>query len=217
MAYNLARIRNRVIVDKLDDEEYDTTVVDNFINDTIRDIFTEYELPFMEKIYSGTIPAGVTMFSLPTDVSVVHSHVMTSPEGRQFSMIDSYVPFKDFNERYPNPISNEPGGVSLWTSFGGKMLLARPTDGEYKMDIFYIKKPTYLALDGDVPDVPEEFEELLVLGAYMRVQKREGDSDEALLTEQEYNRKMLQLVNRYGMRMTGPIKMRNRQVSTRYV
>ena len=59
---------------------------------------------------------------------------------------------------------------------------------------------------------PEEFEELLVLGAYMRVQKREGDNDEALVTEQDYNRKLVQLVNRYGMRASsGPIKMRNRQ------
>lgn len=212
MAYNLARIRQRVVVDKLDDEEYDTGIVDNFINDTQRDIFAEYELPFMEKIYSGTIPTGVTMFKLPDDVSVVQSQVITSPDGRQQTIGGNFITFRDFNTLYPTPGNNTAGAIGPWTSYAGKMILSRPTDGEYKMDIFYIKTPTTLTMDEDVPEIPEEFEELLVLGAYMRVQKREGDNDEALVTEQDYNRKLVQLVNRYGMRASsGPIKMRNRQ------
>lgn len=213
MAYTLAGIRNRVIIDKLDDEEYDTQVVDNFINDTIRDIFTEYELPFMEKIYSGIIPTGVTMFNLPADVSIIQSQVITGPDGRQIDIGRYYIPFRDFNSRYPTPVNNDAGAISYWTSYGGKMLLSRPTDGDYNMDIFYIKKPTTLTSNNDVPEVPEEFEELIVLGAYMRVQTREGDDDLAAVTKNEFNRKLLQIVNRYGYRMSnGPIKMRNRQV-----
>lgn len=213
MAYTLAGIRNRVIIDKLDDEEYETAVVDNFINDTIRDIFSEYELPFMEKIYSGIIPQGVTMFNLPTDVSIVQSYIVTGPDGYQVNIGDYFIPFREFNQRYLTPGNSEAGSVRYWTSYAGKMLLARPTDVDYTLDIFYIKKPTTLTGDNDVPELPEEFEELVVLGAYMRVQTREGDDDLAAVTKNEFNRKLLQLVNRYGYRMSnGPIKMRNRQV-----
>ena len=213
MAYTLAGIRNRVMVDKLDDDEYDPRVIDNFINDAQRDIFTEYELPFMEKIYSGTVPSGVTMFSLPDDVSIVQSQVVTGPDGTQRSIGDRFINFRDFNGRYPTPSNNTPGAITYWSSYAGRMILSQPTDGDYTMDIFYIKKPTPLTTDNDVPEIPSEFEELLVLGAFMRVQKREGDDAEAQATEQEYNRKLIQLVNRYGFRSaSGPIKMRNRQV-----
>lgn len=51
MDYNLVGLRQRVRIDKLDDEEFDSGVIDNFINDTQRDIFNEYELPFQEKIF----------------------------------------------------------------------------------------------------------------------------------------------------------------------
>ena len=213
MNYNLARIRNRIAVDKLDDEEYDPSVIDNFINDTQRDIFSEYELSFMEKIYSGTIPTGVTMFNLPNDVSVVQSQVVTNPGGKQMDIGDNYMPFREFNKRYPTPANNAAGPVRYWTSYAGKMILSQPTDGEYTMDIFYIKKPVYLSGDNDQPDIPEEFEELLVLGGFARVQDREGDTDLSLVTEQKYNRKLQQLVNRYGFRLAnGVIKLRNRQV-----
>ena len=69
MSYNLAGIRKRVLVDKLDDDEFDPEVVDNFINDTLRSIYNQFELPFQEKIFQGTIPAGSTMFRLPSDLA----------------------------------------------------------------------------------------------------------------------------------------------------
>jgi len=209
----LASLRNRVIVDKLDDEEYDTEVVDNFINDTINDIFSEYELPFMEKIYSGVVPTGVTMFSMPTDVSVIQSQIITGPDGSQTNIEKYFIPFREFNKRYQTPGDNAAGPITWWTSYNGKMILARPTDQDYTMDIFYIKSPTPLLGENDVPDIPDQFEELIVLGAYKRVLSREGDNDIAAIVENEYNRRALQMVNRYGYRFSnGPIRMKNRQV-----
>ena len=83
MEYNLAGLRNRVLVDRLDDDEFDPDVIDNFINDTQRDIFNQYELPFMEKIFSGSIPTGSTMFTLPEDLALIQSQVITGPDGKQ--------------------------------------------------------------------------------------------------------------------------------------
>lgn len=216
MEHNLAGIRQRVLIDKLDDEEFDPNVVDNFINDTQRDIFNQYELSFQEKIFSGTIPAGSTMFKFPTDVAQIQAQVVTGPDGSQTNLKNSYLNFRDFFTMYPTPQGNSVGSIGAWTLYANNMLTSNPTDKEYTMTMFYIKKPQTLVLGSDVPEVPEEFSELLVLGALERVQKRNEDYDLAAQTHAEYERILVQLVTRYGGRKAdGPIIMKNRQVRTR--
>lgn len=215
MEHTLAGIRQRVLIDKLDDEEFDPGVVDRFINDTQRDIFNQYELSFQEKIFSGTIPAGSTMFKFPTDVAQIQSQVITGPDGSQSNIAKNYLGFRDFFTAYPTPAGNKPGGIGAWTLYANNMLTSTPTDKEYTMTIFYIKKPQTLVLGTDVPEIPEEFSELLVLGALERVQKRNEDYDLAAQTAIEYQRILGQLVNRYGSRKAdGPIIMKNRQIRT---
>lgn len=213
MSYNLASIRNRVLVDKLDDEDFDVNVLTNFINDAQRDIFSEYELPFTEKIFTGDLPSGAHMFQFPDDVSQIQSVMIVDNNGRSVDVKDKFMTFREFNKYYADPSANQVGPVRYWTLYGGKMIVSRPIDSDYNMTIYYNKVPKVLADDLDVPEVPEEFEEILVLGAFYRVQMREGDTDEALLTRSEYQRKMEQMVARYGFRMSaGPIRMKNRQI-----
>lgn len=216
MDYTLAGLRQRVLVDLLDDEEFDPGIVDRFINDTQRDIFNQYELTFQEKIFSGTIPAGSTMFKYPDDVAQLQLQVLASPSGYQHNLSSSYIPFRDFFTRYPTPQGNPVSQVSAWTLFANNMLTSAPTKEDYTMTIFYIKKPKTLTLAADVPEIPEEFSELLVLGALQRIQKRNEDYDLAAQTGVEYQRILMQLVNRYGGRKAdGPVIMGNRQVRTR--
>lgn len=212
MEYNLAGIRQRVLVDKLDDDEFDPDVIDNFINDTQRDIFNQYELPFQEKIFRGTIPAGETMFKLPSDVALIQSQSVSGVpnfKNRQTDWRSFFVQYDD--------IENKPASsITRWTLYAGNLILSAPTDQEYTMTMFYIRKPQTLREDTDVPEIPEEFSELLVLGAFLRVHQRNEDYDLADKVQAEYDKKMLQLVNRYGFREAdGPIIMKNRQVRTR--
>jgi hypothetical protein len=212
MEYNLAGLRDRVRIDKLDDEEFDPTIIDNFINDTQRDIFNEYELPFQEKIFSGAIPAGSAMFNFPTDCAQIQSQVVTAPDGSQTDIKNGYMDFRTFNKNFPTPNNNEAAPISYWTLYAQNMLLSQPTDQAYTMNTFYIKKPTLLTDNGDVPDVPEEFGELLVLGAFKRVLERNEDYDLAAVVNQQYNNLLNMLVARYGYRHAdGPIKMKNQQ------
>lgn len=212
MEYNLAGIRRRVLIDKLDDDEFDPQVVDNFINDTQRDIFNQYELPFQEKIFQGTIPAGSTMFKMPSDVAQVQSFsVLGVP---RFS--ERQIDFRSFFSKH-NDVANAPASSILdWTLYAGNILTSAPTDQPYTMTLFYIRKPQTLKQDNDVPEIPEEFSELLVLGAFMRVQRRNEDFDLARETYAEYREKLDLLVQRYGVRSTsGPIIMKNQQIRTR--
>lgn len=211
--YNLAALRRAVALDMLDDEEYDPDIIDRAINRAQREIYNKYELSFQEKIFSGTIPAGSTMFKYPSDVALVQNHVITSPDGAQMNIENKYLNFRDFTRLFPNPGSNSPGPISYWTSYGGNILTSCPTDKEYTLDLYYIKKPAKLIADTDVPEIPEEFGELLILGAYIRITKRNEDTDLAKIAIQDYATQLNDLVNRYGYRKTGPIKMKNMQRS----
>jgi len=209
MDYNLVGLRQRVRIDKLDDEEFDSSVIDNFINDTQRDIFNEYELPFQEKIFQGTIPGGSTMFQSPTDLAQLQSQTMVDVPG--FS--NQKMKWRDFFQTYPDNANATPGKPSNWTLYAGNFIFDKPTDADYTFTLFYIRKPKLLSGDTDVPEVPEDFAELLVLGAYIRVLKRNEDFDQAAFVQNDYDRLLDLLVARYGFREAdGAIKMKNQQI-----
>ena len=199
MEYNLAGIRQRVLIDKLDDDEFDPDIVDRFINDTQRSIFNQYELPFMEKIFQGTIPAGSTMFKMPADISQIQAQTIAGIPGFK----DRYIPFREFFSRYGDIDNNPPSQIATWTLYGGNMVVNAPTDREYVMNMFYIKKPGTLALPGDVPEIPEEFGELLVLGAFRRIHERNEDYDLAREVDNQYYTLLNSMVERYANRQSG--------------
>lgn len=208
MEYKLSSIRNQVLDDKLDDTSFDPRVVDRFINATQREIFNTYELPFQEEVFSGTLPSGNRIFEFPEDLQALQSVVVTSPDGLQRDITSLYRRYKDFNQIYPTPSNNEAAPIYAWTSFAGKMYTAAPIDVNYTMDTFYLKKPDLLEDDEDIPEIPEEFQEALVLGAFKRVLERNEDFDLAAVIGNQYNDQLDRMVNRYGYRITGqPVVM----------
>lgn len=208
MAYNLARTRSRVLNDKLDDDEFDGQIVDNFINDTQRDIYNQFELPFQEKIFQGTIPAGSTMLALPDDLALLQSQTLSGVQN--FSA--RKMAWRDFFRLYPDNAAAEPGEPEAWTLYAGNIIFSRPMPEDHSLTSFYIKKPITLEDDSDVPDIPYEFEELLVLGAFRRVLDRNEDYDLSGIVETQYQAQLALLVNRYGFREAdGPIKIKNKQ------
>lgn len=212
MAFNLAGIRKRVLVDKLDDDEFDPEVVDNFINDTLRSIYNQFELPFQEKIFQGTIPAGSTMFQLPSDLAQLQGQSLGGVPG----FYNNKMTWRNFIARYPDAVNNEASAPAGWALYGGNIMLSAPTDRDYTMTMFYIKKPKTLVDGTDIPELPDEFEELLVLGAYKRILDRNEDFDLGASVDAQFEKQMTQLVNRYGSRdASGPTIMKNQQIAFR--
>jgi len=215
MEYNLLGIRNQVITDKLDDPTFDSDVVDRFINTTQRWIFNQFELPFTEGRFSGVIAANQTVFEFPNDVQVPQDLVITTA-GEQQDISDNYMVFRSFFKAFPKPESRESGAPTYWTSHAGKLYLSQPTDKAYQLDTFYIKKPPLLTDDTDVPEVPEEFQEVLVLGTYKRILERNEDWDMAAIVDSQIDNEISMLDNRYGFRIQhGALKMKNQQIALR--
>jgi len=164
--------------DKLDDTSYDTSIIDRFINDTQREIFNTYELPFQEKVFAGSLPSGAYIFTLPSDYQMTQSMVLTN-EGFRKDLSHQYVDFRDFNAWYPTPSEYVAGPPDVWTLYGNQLYFTRPTDDAYTISLFYLKTAKELTGDTDVPEIPEAWGEILVLGAYYRVLERNEDFDQA--------------------------------------
>lgn len=212
MAYTLASVRNRVLDDKLDDTAFDGGIVDNFINDTQRSIFNTYEMPFAEKVFRGTLPVGGTIYDFPSDYQIEQALKITDPEGNIRDITENYMGFREFNRMFPVPSTRSAGQPTYWTTHAGKLLIDKPTDQQYTLDLYYLKKPDLLEDDADVPEVPSEWEECLVLGAYYRVLQRNEDFDLATAIKLEYQEQLDLMSGRLGRRQTGtPQKMRQPQ------
>lgn len=215
MDYTLQALIRRVQTDKLDDEEFDTGIITRFINDTQRDIFNQYELSFQEKIFAGTLPSASTMFNVPSDLALLQRAVLTNGTHVQ-DITSKYMPWRDFVQMHPDPSANPAGDVTNWTSYAGNIILNCPQEDEQTLTMYYIKKPVVLTTGTQVPEIPQEFEELLVLGAYIRCLKFNEDNDQAAYHEIEYNKLLDLLVTRYGGRVSpGSIKMANQQIRMR--
>lgn len=206
MAYNLAYIRQRVLEDKLDDTSYDPDIVDRFINDAQRAIFNKYELPFMEKTFAGTIVGGGYQYVFPDDYQMTQSLKIVDPVENRTDITRNYMRFRRFNEAFPVPSNNSVARPSVWTLHGNRIFFSQPTDQDYVMELYYIKTPDKLEDDADVPEIPEEFEEVLVLGAYYRILERNEDFDlAAYYRNGPYADELDDMVGRLGKRLeTGP-------------
>lgn len=177
MAYNLASIRDKVLNDKLDDTTYDPAIIDDFINDAQRSIFNTYELPFQEAEDDDTIASGDFEIDFPDDYQREQALIIVGPNNSIRDITRNYLPWRKFINSYPLPSNNTPGAPMMWTVHAGRVLLSRPADQNYQYVLWYIKSPAELSDDADVPEIPESFQEILVLGAYYRVLERNEDFD----------------------------------------
>lgn len=212
MAYDLIGLRAEVR-NRLDDESYDSGVLDQFINDTHRQVLNTYSFPFMEKEFSGTLLSGASTFQLPTDAQTVISFRLTAPDDAAGLL--PYMAFRQFDETYPDPGSSNPGKPIVWTFINTDFKVHPKTDQVYELDLRYLKIPTTLTGDTDVPDVPEEFKEILVLGAHQRALERDDAYNEAQVVEQKWDLLVEDMVRRLVTRQIGsPNIMRTSSMNT---
>lgn len=206
MAYQLSDLVTRV-QSRLRDTGFSSTIIKTYINDTQRDVFNEYRLPFMETTQDYTLAAGETDITngsgLPSDFVQAIDLTLTS------SGLESVIRFKDFreiDETYPDPEDTtvNPSNVPMYAYKYGEEIHVYPAPNDaYTVRLRYVKKPTALSSDSDVPEIPSEFEELLVAGATYRCMQDKDNYDKAAVHENKYMELLQKLVARYSQTQTG--------------
>lgn len=212
MAYILSDIVTKV-QQRIRDTGYSSAEIKNYINDTQNDVFNEYRLPFMQTTQGYTLTADVSDITngvgLPTNYVQAIDLILTS-SGREkvliyrdVSQIDNWYP--DADDTTVNP-ANVPDS---WYYYAETIRVYPVPNSAYTVTLRYYKKPTLLSADADVPDIPSEFEELLVVGAGYRVLQVKDNYDQAGILENKYQELLDKLVMKSSVPQVGtPIIMR---------
>lgn len=196
--YNLSGLIDRLKV-RLDDEEYADDTLTQFLNDALFDALGEAHYQFLEKIYTAfTQEPGV--LPLPPDFQTVINFT---------AKVDNnlwpfrYMAYDDFFDR------ERGSGVKNYrfTIFGGQLFYDVPNvsddeyeDGEekfYEVKLYYLAKPKPLANPTDVPIIPYEFGEILVMGALARAERLRDNFDYAAIYENKYDELVTNMKLRY--------------------
>ena len=212
MAYQLSDIVTKV-QQRVRDTGYSTTEIKNYINDTQNDIYNEYRLPQLEDTQDYTLTisnADITSGSgLPSNyVGAINLTITTSG----YEMLVPYKDYREIDSVYPDPTdtSTNPANPPMYWYFYEDTINVYPVpDKAYTATLKYYKRPTALSADADIPQLPAEFEELLVLGAAYRVLQVKDNYDQAGVLQNKYDEILDKLVMRYSQRQTGqPTRMR---------
>lgn len=206
MAYTLSDLITKV-QQRVRDTGYSSSEITNYINDTQNDVFNEYRLPFMQTYVDYTLFAStpdITNASglLPDYVQAVDLTITT--EGKEKQLI--YIPYEEIFKMYPDPTDTTayPPTVPKYWYFYDETINVFPTSSEdLTVRLRYYKKPTEVAIATDVPSIPSEFAELLVVGAAYRVMQVKDNYDQAGVLENKYNELLQKLVVKYSVPQTG--------------
>lgn len=196
--YNLSGLINRLKV-RLDDEEYPDTTLTQFLNDALFDALGEAHYQFLEKIYKATTQTPGVL-PLPRDYQTLIT--MTAKIDKNVWPF-KYMDYKDFlNMDKGNGIKNY-----RFTVFGGQLLYNVPDiedevdeDGDerfYELSLYYLAKPLPLVNNTDVPIIPYEYGELLVMGALARAERLRDNFDYAAIYESKYDELVTNMKLRY--------------------
>lgn len=218
MAYTLSDIRTKV-QQRIKDTGYSTSEITNYINDTQNDIFNEYPLAFWETTQNYTLATGVSDITngsgLPTDFVQAIDMYLTQT-GLESLLV--YRDYQDIDQLYPDPTDTtiNPNGIpKFWYKYGNTIRVFPAPAGDYTLTLRYLKRPTLLSNDSDVPALPQEFEELLIAGATFRILQIKDNYDQASIWQNKYDELLSKLVVRYSQTQGGHAnKMRINRYAT---
>lgn len=211
MAYNLGTTVTRV-QQRIRDTGYSSAEIKSYINDTQNDVYNEYRLRFMEDSQAYTLTVGVADITngsgLPTNY-VQALDIINTTTGKQSTL--TFVDAKAITNLTTT------GQPTSWYIFENTInLYPIPTSAD-TITVRYYKKPTELSADADVPEIPSEFVELLVVGAGYRVLQVKDNYDQAGILQNKYDEILAKLVMKYSQSQVGqPTIMRiNRNANSK--
>lgn len=213
MAYTLGDTVTKV-QQRIRDTGYSSTEIKNYINDTQNDVFNECRLPFMESSQAYTLAPTVADITngggLPTTYVQGIDLVLTSV-GKESKL--TYRDIRQMDEFYPDwsdTTAYPPAIPHSWFYFA-KTVRVHPAPAiADTVTLYFYKKPTVLSADADVPEIPSEFQELLVVGAAYKVMQVKDNYDQAGILENKYGELLQKLVVKFSQAQVGtPTIMRS--------
>lgn len=206
MAYNLLDLRTRVRK-KIKDTSYDAGTIDGFINDAIVEIGDLYPWKYFEKINSDALTVSSNTYDQQSDHQTTTKLIMLHPTSptTHWDLTKYRKPWEEFFDIYPAPDTLDDSQPIYWTEHGTKIYFNCPANLAYLIRQYYQKVPTELSNDTDVPELPQNFRECIVLGAAYRCEEERDNYDIAAVLQNRFNDRVSDLIMRLANdTMVGP-------------
>lgn len=176
MSYNLESIRNKV-KSRIQDQDFDNNLINDFINDEQREIFAYYDLPFNRATTTNLVTTGTHEIPLPTGHQKTKALNIIAPESYDTELSEFYLPYNRFQEMFRPPQFYTNNQLRWWTIYNTSIIFCNNADQDYTIQHDYLVAPTELVNNEDVPQIPEAYGEILVLGAMIRCHELNEDND----------------------------------------
>lgn len=159
----------------LNDGSRGTTRVQNWINSAYREIVADSDWPFLNATTTG--PAPITIADLGTIESVINVATLLK-----------LVPVDRRNLTDVFPVLTTTGIGEFYYVTGGSVINVYPADTASTLQVLYWKSPADLSATTDVPVVPAQYQELIILAALRRGFTEDNDAGDAQIVQQELDR-----------------------------
>ena len=154
----------------------------------------------METSQDYTVAVGVTDITngvgLPANYVQVVDLILTG-DG------EKYIPYKDVVEVDKDDYDDDTKAPQYWYKYADTIRVYPAPATAYTVTLRYYKSPTEITLDAAVPEIPPEFEEMLVMGAAYRVLQVKDNYDQAGVLQNKYDEILQKLVKKYTQVQTG--------------
>jgi hypothetical protein len=190
---------------RIRDTAYDTSEIKQYLNDTQNDVFNEYRLPFMETSQSYA--------TTPNVADITNGAGLPSNYSQAIDLFNTdanlVIPYKDIRD--VDTIAQDPNFINtsktvpgvMWTMYALTIILTPTPSVAYNVLLRYYKKPTLLVNDTDVPSIPSQHQELLVVGASWRIMEVKDNYDQAAVLKNQYDELLQKLVNQSSPKQVG--------------
>lgn len=196
MSYNLGTVITKV-QNKLDDAGFSSSILIDFANDTQRELFNSHFFQFMEDSQTFVLTPGTAdIGTLPTNLQLPINLRITSPAA--MSKVLQPITADEYDELYSSNAVNTQGTPSQWIPFEGSIITYPIASSAITLTMRYYKVPTEMTATTDVPEIPQEFQEVLVLGMYKRALEYNDSFDQAAYITVKMDKLIDDMARRYS-------------------
>lgn len=199
MAFTFLGLKTKLAT-QIGDPNLDDDVMGDALNYTEQSVFEAFDLTLNSAQQTNAVAAGANTLTsaLPTDMERITSLYISSPAALANNLTDYFVRVKEFRQLFPDA-GTYTGPLQEWTYYTSiEFAVLSSTAVTVKLD--YIKTVPLMSDDADVPTIPQSFEELLMLGAKMRVYEQKEDFDYANQFTNRYADLLEAFTTRYSTR-----------------
>lgn len=165
--------------DKLSDTAFEASLIDNAANWYVNELCMNTRLCIMEENAVLTASAGDTTVDLPSDLQTLIKDGMYITSPSIYDFFQYQMSYRDFMRQYPGFAGYTASLPYQWTDFNNQIRLSAPLSVDISINCDYLRKPVIMVEEDDTCEIPDLYQEMVVLGTLIRCMQTNEDYGEA--------------------------------------